>query len=212
MIRTTPWRRTILHFSQRFLTEAWTFICLPETISNPAPGQVIGGQFHQYLVSREDPNKVHPDFAGCMGQNSVPISQFYTKHRVWQVFFYGAFNLNRLFFRHSAGSFHHLPDSVIQKRHFTERGALGQWRGARRDQAEAAHRPLEEGRLRTTPARSAGWRASRALRCCPGAPRPRSRKDELDICVHRRIGAIAEPLQLGNLVDFESNPATRVLV
>src|SRR3989442_2953611 len=102
MMRTTPWRRTTLHLSQRLLTEAWTFICLPETISNPAPGQVIGRQFHQYLVSGEDPDKVHPDFAGRMGQNSVPICQFYTKHRVWQIFFYRAFNLNRLFFRHSA--------------------------------------------------------------------------------------------------------------
>ena len=119
-MRTTPWRRTTLHFSQRFLTEAWTFICLPETISNPAPGQVIGRQFHQYLVSGEDPDKVHPNFSGRMGQNSVPICQFYTKHRVWQIFFYRAFNLNRLFFRHSAGSFHHLLDSAIQKEYSTE--------------------------------------------------------------------------------------------
>jgi len=26
MIRTTPWRRTTLHFSQRFLTDACTFM------------------------------------------------------------------------------------------------------------------------------------------------------------------------------------------
>ena len=131
-MRTTPWRRTTLHFSQRFRTEAWTFICLPETISNPAPGQVIGRQFHQYLVSGEDPDKVHPNFSGRMGQNSVPICQFYTKHRVWQILFYRAFNLNRLFFRHSAGSFHHLPDSAIQKKHSTEWGELGQRVAARR--------------------------------------------------------------------------------
>src|SRR5438128_9073203 len=62
-----------------------------------------------------------------MGQNSVPICQFYTKHRVWQILFYRAFNLNRLFFRHSAGSFHHLPDSVIQKKYSTEWRRLGQW-------------------------------------------------------------------------------------
>jgi hypothetical protein len=70
---------------------------------------------------------MHPNFAGRVGQNSVPICQFYTKHRVWQIFFYRAFNLNRLFFRHSAGSFHHLPDSAIQKKYSTEWGKLGQW-------------------------------------------------------------------------------------
>ena len=30
---------------------------------------------------------MHPDFAGRMGEHSVPVCQFYTKHRVWQVFF-----------------------------------------------------------------------------------------------------------------------------
>ena len=175
-MRTTPWRRTTLHFSQRFLTEAWTFICLPETISNPAPGQVIGRQFHQYLVSGEDPDKVHPNFSGRMGQNSVPICQFYTKHRVWQILFYRAFNLNRLFFRHSAGSFHHLPDSVIQKKYSTEWRRLGQWYDI------PGRRRVRDGGLRAATQRKGGETPPHlqpALTCfcrtCPRAPLRRAR-------------------------------------
>jgi len=59
---------------------------------------------------------VHPDFAGRMGKYSVPICQFYTKHRVWQILFYRTLNLNRLFFRHSGNYVSaHLQNSAIQK-------------------------------------------------------------------------------------------------
>jgi hypothetical protein len=50
MILTTPLRRTTLQLSQRGLTDARTFIKLPNPlsfmpISDTATGQIVGGQF-----------------------------------------------------------------------------------------------------------------------------------------------------------------------
>ena len=50
-----------------------------------------------------------------MGEHSVPICQFYTKHRVWQVLFNCALNFNGLFFCHSELVGSHLPISVNPK-------------------------------------------------------------------------------------------------
>ena len=101
MIRTTPSRRTILHFSQRFLTDACTFIDLPEAVGDPAPAEVIGRQFDKDSISRENADEVHPDLARRVGEHFVPVSQFYTKHRVGQIFLNGALHLDIVFLCHS---------------------------------------------------------------------------------------------------------------
>ena len=73
---------------------------LPESISDPATGQVVRRKFHQDAVPGEDTNKVHPDLSGRMGEHPVPICQFYTKHGVGQVLFYYTLYFYSFFLSH----------------------------------------------------------------------------------------------------------------
>src|SRR5258706_1884439 len=49
---TTPWRRTILHFTQIFLTDDLTFTFLPFPPHDAAPAQVVGHELHHHRVPR----------------------------------------------------------------------------------------------------------------------------------------------------------------
>src|SRR5512141_742268 len=71
--RTTPLRRMILQLRQIFLTEAETLMSFSKKLltlfhrrvlfraeHNPCPRQVVGRQLHGDLVTRKDPDVVHP--------------------------------------------------------------------------------------------------------------------------------------------------------
>ena len=61
---TRLFRRIILHFAQRVLTDAETFTATSlEPIRNSSPGEVIGRQLYQHTVSRQHAYKVEPDLA-----------------------------------------------------------------------------------------------------------------------------------------------------
>lgn len=79
MTMTRPSRRTTLHFSQMGLTLGLTFIALPSpsalmtrkragndllvAVDDPAAGQVVWAQLHNYAVLGEDANVVLAHFA-----------------------------------------------------------------------------------------------------------------------------------------------------
>src|SRR3990170_1619192 len=73
---------------------------LLEAVGNPTPRQVIRGEFYQHAVARQYADEVHPDLAGRVGKDTMPIRQFYTKHRVGQILLDDPFNFYGLFFPH----------------------------------------------------------------------------------------------------------------
>src|SRR3954463_8306723 len=100
MTITRPWRRMILHLSQIGLTLGRTFMLLSLiAVGDPTPCEVVGREFHLYLVAREDADVVHAHFPGDMGQNAVAILQFDAKHGVGQGFEDGSLQHNRVFLR-----------------------------------------------------------------------------------------------------------------
>src|SRR3989304_1215898 len=74
---------------------------LLEAIGDPTPSQVVRGELHQHTVSRQYANEIHPDLAGGVGKDTMPIRQFYTKHRVGQVLLDDPLNFYGLFFPHA---------------------------------------------------------------------------------------------------------------
>src|SRR5215510_9695803 len=72
--RTTPWRRITLHFSQRRFTEALTFMAVSHSlvsVGDSSSRQIIRRQLNLHLISRQNTNEIHPDFAGDMSQDLV---------------------------------------------------------------------------------------------------------------------------------------------
>ncbi len=47
------------------------------TPCNAAAGQIIGRHLHRHLITRQNANEVHAQFAGNMGQNYVAIGKLY---------------------------------------------------------------------------------------------------------------------------------------
>ena len=45
-----------------------------------SPGQIIRGHLHGHLIAGQDPDEVHPQLAGDMGQDGVPVSDVDLKH------------------------------------------------------------------------------------------------------------------------------------
>ena len=88
---------------------------------NAAAGEVIGGHLHRYFVARQNPDEIHPELSGDMGQNLVPVSNVNLKRRVRQRFHDDAFHFDHirlcqtlsLLFR----PFGFLPQLVAHKAH-----------------------------------------------------------------------------------------------
>src|SRR3990170_2536018 len=102
MMRTTPSRRTILQCSHRTFTDGLTFIVVSlKPVRDPAAGQVIGRELHLDLVPGEDPDEVHAHLAGHVCQHLVAVLELHAEHGVRQRLHHGAFDLDRIFFRHA---------------------------------------------------------------------------------------------------------------
>ena len=133
MTRNTPRLLTILHFSQIFLTEERTFtfshsLNPPRTqpippagrppslfcpVNNSSPCQIIGRQLNRHPVARQDLDKMHPHLTGDMGQDTVTVFQFHTKHGIRQGLNHLAFNLYCFLFRHKFQSTIRIPPAIV---------------------------------------------------------------------------------------------------
>src|ERR1700675_3066051 len=103
MTITVPARRTILHFSQRALTDARTFTWLPallESIRDPAPRQVIRRKFDADPVARQDADEVHAELAADVGQDPMAVLEFDGEHRVGQRLGHRALELDGVLLGH----------------------------------------------------------------------------------------------------------------
>src|SRR5581483_7981923 len=104
MTRSTPCRRMILHFSQRFLMEARTRMAtapLSEPIRDPAPRQVVRRQLDEHTVARQDLDEVEADLPGNVREDLVAVRQLHLEHRVRQGLADDALHLNRVLFGHA---------------------------------------------------------------------------------------------------------------
>ena len=106
-----PFRLIILHFSHIGFTEGLTFMiftsfCSARFIAVPlafyllgAPGdaplgEIVGGNFHRYLIAGQDADVVHAQLAGDMRQDDMPAGQPHLELGIWQCFYYLALDLN----------------------------------------------------------------------------------------------------------------------
>ena len=62
------------------------------------PGQIVHGQFHGYLVSRQDPDVVHTEFAGNGGQDLMSVLESNLEHRVGVCVGHNAFYFKNILF------------------------------------------------------------------------------------------------------------------
>ena len=67
---------------------------------NPTASQVVGGQFHRYLVSRKDTYVVHAHLSRNMPQYDVAIFEFHPKRSVGEIINNLALHLDDIFFGH----------------------------------------------------------------------------------------------------------------
>jgi len=63
---------------------AATFGLLPESIGDPAPGQIVRRQHNQYPVTRQNPDEVLANFSRDVCVHLVTVGQFYLERRITQ--------------------------------------------------------------------------------------------------------------------------------
>ena len=101
----TPWRRTILHFEQIFLTDERTFIVTTRSfvaIDDAPSRQIVRRELDEDFVSRKDSDEVLAHLAGDMGKHLVlVVLQFDPKHRIRQGLQYLGHDFNGFFFSHT---------------------------------------------------------------------------------------------------------------
>jgi hypothetical protein len=76
MTRTTPWRRITLHFSQRRLTEALTFMAVSHslvTVGDSSSGKIIRRKLNLHLNSGKDANEINANLARDMREHLVSV-------------------------------------------------------------------------------------------------------------------------------------------
>ena len=99
MTMTRPCLLMILHFSQIFLTDGFTFIVLPclshrlcavcgwrlfRAPGDPSLCQVIYGYFNRYLVAGKNLDIVHAKLTRDMSRNDMPIGKLNLEYGVRQ--------------------------------------------------------------------------------------------------------------------------------
>ncbi|AOY92499.1 hypothetical protein BKK79_12465 [Cupriavidus sp. USMAA2-4] len=100
----------ILQLRQMRLTEASTFIIFlflqflfaslrPE--DDPCTRQIIWGQLDGHLVTRKDPDVIHPHFSGDMAQYHMAVLQLHTEGCVGEVFQHLPVHLDDIVFCHT---------------------------------------------------------------------------------------------------------------
>ena len=63
-----------------------------------AAGQIVRGHLDRDLVAGKDPDKVHPELAGNMGQDDMAVADIHLEHRVGQGFNDRALEFNYIVF------------------------------------------------------------------------------------------------------------------
>ena len=110
MTITWPFLLMILHFSQIFLTDGFTFICrtIPfiKIVQNPfglfrSPGdaslcQVINRHFNGYAIAGQNADIIHAKLAGNMGRYNMAVRQLDFEVGVGQSLKHRAFKLDHI--------------------------------------------------------------------------------------------------------------------
>ena len=113
MTITRPFLLIILHFSQIFFTDGFTFIVLYHSFHNvlacgsdlfcspryPAFGEIVYGNLNGYLITRQYANIVHSQLPGYMGHYYVPIGELDLEGCIGQCLKHSTFKLNYIVFR-----------------------------------------------------------------------------------------------------------------
>ena len=68
---------------------------------NTAACQVVGRHLNSNLIAGENSDKIHPEFAGYMCQDNMPVSDVYLKHRVGQGLYNRSLEFNYIVFSQS---------------------------------------------------------------------------------------------------------------
>jgi hypothetical protein len=112
MTITVPWRRMTLQLSQRALMEALTFNGsswslalvrsdgLLQSVGDPTAGQVVWRQLDPDSVARQDPDEIHPELPGDVGQHPVAILELDREHRIGERLDDRSFDLDRISLGH----------------------------------------------------------------------------------------------------------------
>ena len=72
---------------------------LLEPIGDSAPFQIVRGEFHEDFVAWQNPDEVHPDLSGGMGQYFMTRWQLHAKCHVRQRLGYRTFKFYCIFLR-----------------------------------------------------------------------------------------------------------------
>ena len=84
--------------SARFIAVPLAFYLLGAPGDAPL-GEIVGGNFHRYLIAGQDADVVHAQLAGDMRQDDVAVADINPERRVGQGFDDRALKLDHIVFR-----------------------------------------------------------------------------------------------------------------
>src|SRR6184192_1214732 len=116
MTRVTPSRLTILQCSHRALIDGRTFIrlLLFEPVGDAAAREVVRRQLDLDAVPGQDANEVHSHLAAHVREHPMAAFELHAEHRVRQWLHHGAFDLDRVFFRHGHATWTERPVRLVR--------------------------------------------------------------------------------------------------
>ena len=97
------YRCSHFHFYDSFLEAKRAGPLRLGSVSDAATSQIVGREFHGYLISRENADKVHAHFSRYMSKNAMTVGQFHSEHGIGKGFNHRSFHFNSVLFGHALG-------------------------------------------------------------------------------------------------------------